>query len=73
MLVLRTRIEKYTACYEQRFMIRRTIIFGISGEVKLVTLSLVGRGIGGGVHENNTHCFLLRMAHLLIFIHNGGI
>ena len=54
-------------------MTRRTIIFGISGEVKLVTLSLVGRGIGGGVHENNTHCFLLRMAHLLIFIHNGGI
>ena len=33
----------------------------------------MGRGIGGGVHENNTHCFLLRMAHLLIFIHNGGI
>ena len=30
-------------------------------------------GIGGGVHENNAYCFLLRMAHLLIFIHNGGI
>ena len=23
--------------------------------------------------ENNAYCFLLRMAHLLIFIHNGGI
>ena len=31
------------------------------------------KGIGGGVRENNAHCFLLRMAHLLIFIHNGGI
>ena len=30
-------------------------------------------GIGGGVRENNAYCFLLRMAHLLIFIHNGGI
>ena len=30
-------------------------------------------GIGRGVHENNAYCFLLRMAHLLIFIHNGGI
>ena len=33
----------------------------------------MGRGIGGGVRENNAYCFLLRMAHLLIFIHNSGI
>ena len=32
-----------------------------------------GSGIGGGVPGKNTHCFVLRMAHLLIFIHNGGI
>ena len=32
-----------------------------------------GRGIGGGVRENNANRFLLRMANLLIFIHNGGI
>ena len=25
------------------------------------------------MRENNAYCFLLRMAHLLIFIHNGGI
>ena len=31
------------------------------------------RGIGGGVRENNAYCFLLIMAHLFIFIHNGGI
>ena len=35
---------------------------------------LGSRGIRGGVRENNASCFLLRMmAHLLIFIHNGGI
>ena len=32
-----------------------------------------GRGIGGGVRENNPYHFLLRMANLLIFIYNGGI
>ena len=32
-----------------------------------------GRGIGGGIGENNAYRFLLRMANLLIFIHNGGI
>ena len=31
------------------------------------------RGIGGGVRQNYANCFLLRMANLLIFIHNGGI
>ena len=31
------------------------------------------RGIGEGVHENYAYCFLLRMANLLTFIHNGGI
>ena len=31
------------------------------------------RGIGAGVRENNTNCFLLRMANLLTLIHNGGI
>ena len=34
---------------------------------------LVGSGIRGGVRENNAYCFLLRMANLLIFIHNSGI
>ena len=35
---------------------------------------LGSRGIRRGVCENNAYCFLLRMmAHLLIFIHNGGI
>ena len=34
---------------------------------------LWSRGIGGGVRKNNAYCFLLGMAHLLIFIHNGGI
>ena len=36
---------------------------------------MLGRkGIGGGVRsENNAYCFLLRMAHLLILVHNGGI
>ena len=37
---------------------------------------LEGSGIswgGGGRHENNACCFLLRIAKLLIFIHNGGI
>ena len=62
---------------------RRTIIFGISGQVNsvtsgacsryTVTLYFGGRGIGGGVHENYAYCFLLRMANLLTFIHNGGI
>ena len=31
------------------------------------------RGGGRGVRENNVYCFFLRMATLLIFIHNGGI
>ena len=32
---------------------------------------LGGKGIGGGVRsENNAYCFLLRMAHLLILVHN---
>ena len=57
-------------------MTRRTIIFGITIWVKLVTLYLGGggggRGIGGGVRENNASCFLLTMAHLLIGS-NGGI
>ena len=56
-------------------MTRRTIIFGITSWVKLVTLYLEGgggRGIGGGVRENNASCFLLTMAHLLIGS-NGGI
>ena len=34
---------------------------------------LGGRGIGGGVRENNAYCFLLRMANLLTLFHNGGI
>ena len=34
---------------------------------------LGNRGIGGGVRENNANRFLLRMANLLIFIHNCGI
>ena len=36
-------------------------------------LGLGRRGIGGWVRENNAYCFLLRMAPLLNFIHNGGI
>ena len=32
---------------------------------------LGGRGIAEGVRENNAYCFLLRMAHLLTFIHGG--
>ena len=47
------------------------MIFGISGYVKLYLGG--GRGWGGGVREDNAFCFLLRMAHLLIVIHNGGI
>ena len=46
------------------------------GQISHVILShfiLGGRRIGGGVHENNAYCFLLRMANLLTFIHNGGI
>ena len=46
------------------------------GQISHVILShyiLAGSGIRGGVHENNSYCFLLRMANLLIFIHNGGI
>ena len=38
------------------------------GQIRHILLSryiLGGRGIGGGVHENNTYCFLLRMANLL--------
>ena len=60
-----------------------TIIFGISSQVKLLALychtiffgggGVGGRGIGGGVRENNANHFLLRMANLLIFIHNGGV
>ena len=34
---------------------------------------LAGSGIRRGVRENNAYCFLLGMANLLIFIHNGGI
>ena len=34
---------------------------------------LAGSGIKRGVRENNAYCFLLGMANLLIFIHNGGI
>ena len=44
------------------------------GQISHVILSdfiLGGRGIGGGVRENNPYCFLLRMANLLTFIHNG--
>ena len=59
---------------------RTTKILGISGSVKLVrlyrhtvTLYLGGRRIGGEVRENNANPFLLRMANLLIFIHNGRI
>ena len=29
--------------------------------------------IGGGMPGNNANCFLLKMANLLIFIHNGQI
>ena len=38
------------------------------GQISHVILShysLRGSGIGGGVRENNAHCFLLRMANLL--------
>ena len=34
---------------------------------------LGSRGIRGGVRENSAYCFLLRMVHLLFFIHNGRI
>ena len=34
---------------------------------------LGGRGIGGGVRENNAYCSLLRLINLLTFIQNGGI
>ena len=46
------------------------------GQICHVILShfiLGGRGIGGRVRENNAYCFLIRMAHLITFIHNGGI
>ena len=35
--------------------------------------TLGGRGLGGGLRENDAYRFLLRGANLLIFIHNGGI
>ena len=38
-----------------------------------VTPYFEGRGIGGGVRENNAFCFLLRLDNLLSFIENGGI
>ena len=38
-----------------------------------VTLYSWGQRGWGGVRKNNVYCFLLRMANLLIFIHNGGI
>ena len=44
-----------------------------TGEIYCSRYILGSRGIGGRVRENNAYCFLLRMAHLLIFIHNGGI
>ena len=53
---------------------RTTTIFGISAQVKLVRLYchnilLGGRGIGGGVREDNGYCFLLRMVtSLFLFI-----
>ena len=46
------------------------------GHISHVMLShyiLEVRVVGGGVLENNAKRFLLRMANLLIFIHNGEI
>ena len=47
---------------------------GQIGHVILSHFIFRGRGIGGGVRENNAYRFLvLRMANLLTFIHNVGI
>ena len=61
-------------CLLQPFWPVTTIVFGIFrlGQISH-TISLGSRGIEGGVRENDAYCFLLRMAHFLIFIHNGGI
>ena len=61
-------------CLLQPFWPVMTIVFGIFrlGQISH-TISLGSRGIEGGVRENDAYCFLLRMAHFLIFIHNGGI
>ena len=51
----------------------RTIIFGIYGQVNVITLYFGGqRDWGRGVRENNGYCFLLRMAHL-IFLFSGDL
>ena len=59
-------------------MTRRTIIFEFPVRSSYIFFFFWGgggggSGIGEGVRENNAYYFLLRMAHLLIFIHNGGI
>ena len=61
-------------CLLQPFWPVMTIVFGIFrlGQISH-TISLGSRGIEGGVRENDAYCFVLRMAHFLIFIHNGGI
>ena len=61
-------------CLLQPFWPVTTIVFGIFrlGQISH-TISLGSRGIEGGVRENDAYCFVLRMAHFLIFIHNGGI
>ena len=46
---------------------------GQIGHVILSHFIFRGRGIGGGVRENNAYRFLLRMANLLTLLHNGGI
>ena len=67
------------ACAFSRFMTRRTTIFflnfqlGQNSDVILSRYIFGGRGIRGGVCENNANRFTLRMADLLVFIHNGGI
>ena len=56
-------------------MNRRTTIIHWNfrlGQISHVILSHYIWG-GGGVREKNAHRFLLRMANLPIFIHNGGI
>ena len=46
---------------------------GQNSDVILSRSILGGRGIRGGVLENNANRFTLRMANLLVFNYNGGI
>ena len=75
MLVLKTRIEKLNVLLVVNSLLTRNNNnfwdFPL-GQISQ-TLFWGAEGLGVGCVYNNAYCFLLRMANLLIFIHNGGI